>query len=199
MKRFLILPAVLVLASGVAFGQAATEDKNYQTPKPQEAKLPELKAPEVGEKAPDFELPIATKDTIIFEGRKLSDFLGKGPVVLAFYPADWSGGCTKEVCTLRDSFSEFEKLGASVIGISGDYVYSHRQWAKHHSLPFYLASDHLGKVSLQFASYNPETGYCKRTVYVLDKEGVVRYKNLAFKAGNEEDYKVLKKAVAEAK
>ncbi|MGH8003097.1 MAG: redoxin domain-containing protein, partial [Limisphaerales bacterium] len=154
---------------------------------------------EVGDKAPDFELPIATKDTIIFEGKKLYDFLGKGPVVLAFYPADWSGGCTKEVCTIRDSFSEFEKLGAAVIGISGDYVFSHKQWAAHHNLPFWLASDHLGKVSLQFASYNPEAGYSKRTVYVLDKNGVVRYKNLAFKAGNEEDYKTLKEAVASAK
>jgi len=199
MKRFLILLTTLFFVSGVAFGQAAKEDKSYQTSKPQENKPAEVKAPEIGEKAPDFELPIATKDTIIFEGKKLSNFLGKGPVVLAFYPADWSGGCTKEVCTIRDSFSEFEKLGAAVIGISGDYVFSHKEWARHHNLPFWLASDHLGKVSLQFASYNPEAGYSKRTVYVLDKGGVVRYKNLAFKAGNEEDYKTLKEAVAAAK
>ena len=199
MKRFLILLMALIFVSGVAFGQAAKEDKHYQTSKPQENKQTEVKAPEIGEKAPDFELPIATKDTIIFEGKKLSDFLGKGPVVLAFYPADWSGGCTKEVCTIRDGFSEFEKLGATVIGISGDYVFSHKEWAQHHNLPFWLASDHLGKVSVQFASYNPEAGYNKRTVYVLDKNGVVRYKNLAFKAGNEEDYKALKEAVAAAK
>lgn len=199
MKKILVLAMGVGLAASVVFGQAAKEDKNYQTSKPQEVKQPEAKAPEVGEKAPDFELPVATKDTIIFEGKKLSDFLGKGPVVLAFYPADWSGGCTKEVCTIRDSFSEFEKLGATVIGISGDYVFSHKEWAAHHNLPFWLASDHLGKVSLQFASYNPEAGYSKRTVYVLDKNGVVRYKNLAFKAGNEEDYKALKDAVAAAK
>ena len=199
MKRFLILSAALVFASGVIFGQAAKDDKHYQTSKPQENKQVEVRAPEVGEKAPNFLLPVATKDTIIFEGKKLSDFLGKGPVVLAFYPADWSGGCTKEVCTIRDSFSEFEKLGAAVIGISGDYVFSHKEWARHHNLPFWLASDHLGKVSLQFASYNSEAGYSKRTVYVLDKNGVVRYKNLAFKAGSEEDYKALKGAVAAAK
>ncbi|MCI0331405.1 MAG: redoxin domain-containing protein [candidate division Zixibacteria bacterium] len=199
MKRFLILLVSLAFVSGAAFGQAAKEEKQYQASKQQKDKQPEVKAPEVGEKAPDFELPIATKDTILFEGKKLSDFLERGPVVLAFYPADWSGGCTKEVCTIRDSFSEFEKLGAAVIGISGDYVFSHKEWAKHHNLPFWLASDHLGKVSLQFASYNPEAGYSKRTVYVLDKDGVVRYKNLAFKAGSEEDYKTLKEAVASAK
>jgi peroxiredoxin Q/BCP len=186
-----------LLASGV-FGQAK-EEKNYQASEPQETKQAEVNVPEVGEKAPEFRLPVATKDTIFEEEKKLSDFLGKGPVVLAFYPADWSGGCTKEVCTIRDSFSEFEKLGATVIGISGDYVYSHKAWAAHHNLPFYLASDHLGKVSLQFASYNPETGYSKRTVYVLDKNGLVRYKNLAFKAGNEDDYKALNEAVAAAK
>jgi len=199
MKRFLILLVSLAFVSGAAFGQAAKEEKQYQASKQQKDKQAEVKAPKVGEKAPDFELPIATKDTILFEGKKLSDFLGRGPVVLAFYPADWSGGCTKEVCTLRDSFSEFEKLGATVIGISGDYVFSHKEWAKHHSLPFWLASDHLGKVSLQFASYNPESGYSQRTVYVLDKNGLVRYKNLAFKAGSEEDYKTLKEAVASAK
>lgn len=198
MKKLLLIGMSLgLLASGV-FGQAK-EGKNYQASKPQETKQAEVNVPDVGEKAPDFQLPVATKDTIFEEEKKLSDFLGKGPVVLAFYPADWSGGCTKEVCTIRDSFSEFEKLGATIIGISGDYVYSHKQWAAHHNLPFYLASDHLGNVSLQFASYNPESGYSKRTVYVLDKTGVVRYKNLAFKAGSEEDYKMLKEAVAAAK
>ena len=132
-------------------------------------------------------------------GRKLSDFLGKGPVVLAFYPADWSGGCTKEVCTIRDNFSEFEKLGATVIGISGDYVFSHKQWAQHHNLPFWLASDHSGKVAMQFDSYMADEGFNKRTVYVLNKAGTVRYKNLKFRAGSEEDFKALKEAVAAIK
>ncbi len=198
MKRFLILLAELVFASSAVFGQGK-DDKHYQSSQPAENNQAEVRGPEIGEKAPDFLLPIATKDTIIFEGKKLSDFLGKGPVVLAFYPADWSGGCTKEVCTIRDSFSEFEKLGATVIGISGDYVFSHKQWAQHHNLPFWLASDHLGKVSLQFASYNPESGYNQRTVYVLHKNGVVRYKNLAFKAGSDEDFKALKEALAAVK
>ena len=199
MKWFILLGGIFAIALGAAFGQTAKENKSPKSLKPEESKAQEVNVPDVGEKAPDFELPVATKDTIFEEEKKLSEFLGKGPVVLAFYPADWSGGCTKEVCTLRDSFSEFEKLGSEVIGISGDYVYSHKQWAAHHNLPFYLASDHFGKVSTQFASYNPESGYSKRTVYVLDKTGVIRYKNLTFKAGSDEDYKALKEAVAAAK
>ncbi|HEU4437456.1 MAG TPA: redoxin domain-containing protein [candidate division Zixibacteria bacterium] len=199
MKKLLVFVISLGLTASAAFGQAAKDEKQYKTSKSKETKQAEVNVPDVGERATDFELPVATKDTIFEEEKKLSEFLGKGPVVLAFYPADWSGGCTKEVCTLRDSFSEFEKLGAAVIGISGDYVYSHKQWAAHHNLPFYLASDHFGKVSTQFASYNPESGYSKRTVYVLDKTGVIRYKNLTFKAGSDEDYKALKEAVAAAK
>lgn len=198
MKRHLIFLTALACAAAVAFGQDKDE-KHYQTPKGQTTQPPAAKAPEVGEKAPDFELPIATKDTILFDGKKLSDFLGKGPVVLAFYPADWSGGCTKEVCSIRDNFAEFEKLGAAVIGISGDYVFSHKEWAQHHNLPFWLASDHSGKVARQYDSYMPDAGFNKRTVYVLDKNGVVRYKNLKFRAGNDEDFKALKDAVAAVK
>ena len=198
MKRRLIFLTALAFAEAVAFGQDKDE-KHYQTPKDQATQQPAAKAPEVGEKAPDFQLPIATKDTILFDGKKLSDFLGKGPVILAFYPADWSGGCTKEVCTIRYNFAEFEKLGATVIGISGDYVFSHKEWAQHHNLPFWLASDHSGKVARQYDSYMLEEGFNKRTVYVLDKNGVVRYKNLKFRAGNDEDFKALKDAVAAVK
>ncbi len=198
MKKLLVLALGLAFAFSTAWAQKAKEGEKQKQSVKEESKQMETKAPEVGEKAPDFELPTATRDTI-YEAKKLSDFLGKGPVVLAFYPADWSGGCTKEVCTIRDNFSEFEKLGATVIGISGDYVYSHRQWAEHHNLPFFLASDHLGKVATQYNSYMADEGYCKRTVYVLDKDGVVRYKNLQFRARSEEDYKALKDAIAAIK
>ena len=197
MKNWLSFGLGLTFAFSLALAQKV-KVKEVEGPQGETKQL-EIKAPEVGKKAPDFELPIATKDTIIFEGKRLYDWLGKGPVVLAFYPADWSGGCTKEVCTLRDGFSEFEKLGATVIGISGDYVFSHQQWAAHHRLPFYLASDHLGKVSRQFGSYDPESGYNKRTVYVLDKDGIVRFKNMQFKAGSEEDYRAVQEALAAIK
>jgi peroxiredoxin len=95
----------------------------------------------VGDPAPDFALAYATKDTIIFSPLKLSNEIGKRNIVLAFYPADWSGGCTKEMCTIRDDFGNLEKLNAEVLPISGDYVYAHHEWAKSQHFQFKLLSD----------------------------------------------------------
>lgn len=151
-------------------------------------------APKVGDPAPDFKLPYATKEKIFLrpeEHMSLASLRGKN-VVLAFYPADWSGGCTTEVCTFRDTFAEFGKLNATVLGVSGDYVFSHHEWAKHHNLQFPLLSDHDHKVAKMYDSYNPEYGMNKRTVFLIDKDGVVRYVNLAFKAGDKKDYDALR-------
>src|SRR4051812_30383280 len=80
--------------------------------------------PKVGDPAPDFSLPYATRDSVADDSLSLSRLTGSNKaVVLAFYPADWSGGCTKEVCTLRDNFTQLGALNADVIGISGDYVF----------------------------------------------------------------------------
>jgi peroxiredoxin len=121
----------------------------------------------------------------------LASLRGKN-VILAFYPADWSGGCTTEVCTLRDTFAELSKLNAMVLGISGDYVFSHHEWAKFHKLQFPLLSDHDHHVAKAYDSYMEQYGFNKRTVYLIDKEGVVRYVNLAFKAGDKKDYDALR-------
>ncbi|MBD0325932.1 MAG: peroxiredoxin [Pyrinomonadaceae bacterium] len=151
-------------------------------------------APKVGQAAPDFTLPYATQEKIFLkpeERLKLSAQRGKN-VILAFYPADWSGGCTKEVCTLRDTFAELSKLNAMVLGISGDYVFSHHEWAKFHKLQFPLLSDHDHKVARLYGSYMEEAGYNKRTVFLIDKEGIIRYSNLEFKAGDMKDYATLR-------
>ena len=151
-------------------------------------------APKVGEAAPDFKLPYATQEKIFFkpeEHMSLSSLRGKN-VILAFYPADWSGGCTAEVCTFRDTFLEFGKLNATVLGVSGDYVFSHHEWAKHHKLPFPLLSDHDHRVARAYDSYMEQYGMNKRTIYLIDKDGVVRYVNLAFKAGDKKDYDALR-------
>ncbi|HEX8293299.1 MAG TPA: peroxiredoxin [Pyrinomonadaceae bacterium] len=151
-------------------------------------------APKVGEAAPDFKLPYATQEAYFTKPEELmslSAHRGRN-IVLAFYPADWSGGCTKEVCTLRDTFAELSKLNATVLGISGDYVFSHHEWAKYHKLQFPLLSDHDHRVAKAYDSYMEQVGYNKRTVYLIDKEGVVRYVNLAFKAGDTKDYAALR-------
>jgi peroxiredoxin len=160
------------------------------TPKPAAATA----APKLGEAAPDFKLPYATQEGIFMkpdEQISLSSQRGHN-VILAFYPADWSGGCTTEVCTLRDTFAELSKLNAKVLAISGDYVFSHQEWAKHHNLQFPLLSDHDHHVARMFDSYMEGVGFNKRTVYLIDKDGVVRYVNLAFKAGDKKDYDALR-------
>src|SRR5439155_17377944 len=124
--------------------------------------------PQVGDAAPDFSLPYATRDSVASDSLVLSSMVGKHSLVLAFYPADWSGGCTKEVCTLRDNFSALGALHADVIGISGDYVYSHHEWAKFHNLQFRLASDHNHAVAKQYGSYNEASGHDRRTVFAVD-------------------------------
>jgi peroxiredoxin len=158
-------------------------------------------APKVGQSAPDFRLPYATLEQIYLkpeEYMSLSGLRGKN-VILAFYPADWSGGCTKEVCTLRDTFAELAKLNAVVLGISGDYVFSHHEWAKFHKLQFPLLSDHDHKIARLYGSFNEAVGYNKRTVFLIDKEGVVRYSNLEFKAGDAKEYNRLRDELAKLK
>ena len=151
-------------------------------------------APKVGDRALDFKLPYATQENIYMKPEELMTLAsqrGKN-VILAFYPADWSGGCTKEVCTLRDTFAELSKLNATVLAVSGDYVFSHQEWAKHHNLQFPLLSDHDHTVAKLYDSYMDGVGFNKRTVYLIDKDGIVRYVNLAFKAGDKKDYDSLR-------
>ena len=99
--------------------------------------------------------------------------------MLAFYPADWSGGCTKEGWTLRDNFEAPGALKAEIVGISGDYVFSHHEWAKFHNLQFRLASDHKHEVAKRYGSYNETAGFNRRTVYVIDRTGKIAYLDLA--------------------
>lgn len=157
------------------------------------------KAPKVGDKAVDFTLPYATKDTMNHEGLKLSSLFGKGPVILAFYPADWSSGCTKEMCSMRDNFSDLQKLEAQIIAISGDYVYSHHAWAQHHNLPFTLASDYSGKLARLYDSWNEEKNYCKRTVFLIDNSGKIAYRDLEYSVKDDADFLALKEAIAKLK
>ena len=129
----------------------------------------------VGDKAPDFTLPFATKDSVWTQPLSLSSLIGQRTIVIAFYPADWSGGCTKEVCSFRDNFASLSDLNADVIGISGDYQFSHYEWAKYHNLPFRLASDHKHEVAKEYGVYNEKVGFDNRTVFAVDKNGKLAY------------------------
>ena len=174
MKRLLIGLFVLA-AAGHAFAQDAP-----------------LK---VGDPAPDFKLPYATRDSVAPDSLVLSSLVGKRNVVLAFYPADWSGGCTKEVCTLRDNFAGLGALNADVVGISGDYVFSHFEWAKFHKLPFRLASDHNHAVAKRYGSFNDAYGFNRRTVFVVDKQGKLAYIDLKYSPRDEVSFNNLQAAL----
>jgi peroxiredoxin Q/BCP len=185
--------ALVVSAQQPSTEKAKTDAAHYGTASATKA-TPATAAPKVGEAAPDFKLPYATQEKIVMkpdEQMSLASLRGKN-VILAFYPADWSGGCTTEVCTFRDTFAELSKLNAMVLGISGDYVFSHQEWAKHHNLQFPLLSDHDHRVAKMYDSFMDGVGFNKRTIYLIDKDGVVRYVNLAFKAGEKKDYDALR-------
>jgi len=152
--------------------------------------------PEVGDEAPDFTLPYATADTINFDGVTLSDYFGKQPVILAFYPADFSPGCTTEMCNIRDNFAAFNNLNAAVLGISNDNVFAHQAWIKQEGFQFKLLTDNHYKVAKMYDSYNKKYGMHQRTVYVIDQDGKITYKNLKYKTGNAKDFSALKEAIA---
>ncbi|KAH7519337.1 hypothetical protein FEM48_Zijuj08G0025500 [Ziziphus jujuba var. spinosa] len=104
----------------------------------------------------------------------LSKFKGK-PVVVYFYPADETPGCTKQACAFRDSYEKFKKAGAEVVGISGDDPSSHKNFAKKFRLPFTLLSDEGNKVRKEWGVPADLFGTLPgRETYVLDKKGVVQ-------------------------
>ncbi|MBL1210111.1 peroxiredoxin [Geminocystis sp. GBBB08] len=143
----------------------------------------------IGDRAPDFTLPSATGENI-----SLSQFLGKKAIVIYFYPKDDTPGCTAESCAFRDNYDVFTKAGAEVIGISGDSVASHQQFASKYQLPFILLSDSENQVRKLFDV--PATLFVLpgRVTYVIDKEGIVRHifnSMLDFKAHVDEAIKTI--------
>jgi peroxiredoxin Q/BCP len=121
---------------------------------------------EIGDTAPDFELPDETGTS-----RKLSEFLADGPVVLFFYPAAMTKGCTAESCHFRDLAKEFADVGAVRLGISPDAVAKQREFADTYSLGYPLLSDVDGEVARQFGvrrRFGPLL--TKRKTFVIDPE-----------------------------
>jgi len=127
-------------------------------------------AVKVEDKAPDFTLPSQMVDDVT-----LSEFLGKKNIVLYFYPKDETAGCTKEACTFRDNYEELTKLGAEVLGVSGQSVESHKSFASHHELPFILLSDEGNKVRELYGVPSSMGIIPGRVTYVIDKKGLVHH------------------------
>jgi len=105
----------------------------------------------------------------------LAEHIGK-TIVLLFYPGDNTPVCTKQLCSVRDHWSEYQATGAEVIGISTDTVESHKGFSEKYSLPLRLVSDPDGKVSAMYGMKSWLPGRSARGVVVIDKEGMIAYK-----------------------
>lgn len=123
--------------------------------------------------APDFELLDDTNTP-----RKLSDYRGKN-IVLYFYPADDTPGCTKEACNFRDDYAAYEKANVAILGVSPDDVTSHAQFKEKFQLPFPLLADEGHKVSGLYGVWGPKKSFGKeyhgviRTTFLIDENGKI--------------------------
>jgi len=152
-------------------------------------------AVEVGATAPDFTLPNQDREPV-----SLRQVLAGGPVVLAFFPAAFSSVCTKELCTMRDSASTLGTVPARVLGISVDTFFALKAWADHEKLPFTLLSDFNKTVIRDYGVFNEDMiglkGIARRAVFVVDRGGIVRHREVLEDARNEPDYAKIQQALA---
>jgi peroxiredoxin Q/BCP len=166
---------------------------------------------EVGSAAPEF----TVKDDSGADW-KSSDHFGKKIVVVYFYPADLTGGCTKQACGFRDDMAKLQDEGVEVVGVSGDSVANHQIFKKDRSLNFALLADETGEVAQKFgvpvevgvktAKVKTSDGQeisltrsatAKRWTFIIGKDGKIAYKNTMVAAA--EDSKAIAEAVAKLK
>jgi len=153
-----------------------------------------------GDTAPDISATIANGEVEAFE---LSDHLGEGPVVLAFFPGAFTPPCSNEMVALREHLGDFHDAGATVLGLSADSAFSLNSFRDEHGLEFGLVSD-MGRSAIQ--DYDLEIdigdlglhGVANRAVFVVDNDGEVSYSWVADDPTNEPDYDELLDAVQSA-
>ena len=130
-------------------------------------------AVEIGDEAPDFELPDQHGTPV-----RLSSFRGNKNVVLVFYPLAFSPVCSGELCAMREDFPEVSRDDVELLTVSVDSLYSHRVWAEQENFQFSLLSDFWphGVVAKAYGVLDADRGVALRGTFVIDKEGVVRWK-----------------------
>jgi glutaredoxin-dependent peroxiredoxin len=150
---------------------------------------------EIGTKAPEFTLMDQDRQPVT-----LSQMLPRGPVVLAFFPAAFSSVCQKEMCTFRDSVATLAGQNAQVFGISTDTFFTLKAWADQQRFGFPLLSDYNKDVIRAYGVVNPDMiglkDIAKRSVFVIDPEGVVRHREVLEDARNEPDYDKVRATLA---
>lgn len=124
---------------------------------------------EPGTEAPDFRLNVTPDQAL-----SLSELRAK-PVVLFFYPADWSPVCGEQTALYNEVLPEFEKYGAQLVGVSVDSAWCHAAFSKHNHLRYPLASDFepKGAVAKKYGAYRKKDGYAERAIFVLDEDGKI--------------------------
>jgi peroxiredoxin len=122
----------------------------------------------IGDQAPDFDLVNQFGENV-----KLSDFRGKKPVVLVFYPLSFSGICTGELCELRDNFAKFESENVELLAISVDSKFVQKQFADHEGYKFSVLADFWphGAVAQSYGVFLEEAGISNRATFVINKDG----------------------------
>ena len=149
---------------------------------------------DVGSKAPDFTLTSHERQPVTLSAH------GGRPVVLAFFPAALSSVCAKELCTFRDSLGELDRANAQVFGISVDSPFSQEAWAKQESLNFPLLSDFNRQASTAYGALYEDLigfkGVSKRSAFVIDRQGVVRYASVSDDAKKLPDFNAIKACLA---
>jgi peroxiredoxin Q/BCP len=181
-----VLAAFLITNVSIAAAQSGKPDKLIVTVSG---------GPDVGRRAPDFSLPWASKDGVgpIEAPYQLAGDRGK-TVVIAFYPRDFTKGCTAEMRTFAEQYDSLFGLDVVLVGISTDSVETHTRFAQSLALPFRLLSDPDQRVSKQYASKD-QGGYNRRTVYVIGPDGKVKFRNMRFNALDPRDYAELRAAI----
>ncbi|MGY2080252.1 redoxin domain-containing protein [Modestobacter sp. SYSU DS0657] len=129
----------------------------------------------VGTPAPDFALPDSQGHPV-----RLADLRGR-PVVVVFYPLDWSPGCSRQLELYEQEREEFTRRGVQLIGISADSIYSHGAWAAVRGIGFPLLSDFhpKGEVARRYRVWRDSDGFSDRALYVVDGDGVIRYAHVS--------------------
>ncbi|MCH8930253.1 MAG: peroxiredoxin [Proteobacteria bacterium] len=145
---------------------------------------------EISEQAPRFTLPDQTGKPVSLQG-----LLENGPLVLYFYPTDFTPGCTKEACTIRDLHGELVAAGLQVAGISPQDTESHQRFAEKHQLPFLLLAD-VGKAVIVDYGVNGPLGFgVRRATFLIDQDGIIRDAVLAdLRIGQHEEF--IRQAIA---
>ncbi|MGI8858620.1 MAG: redoxin domain-containing protein [Rubrobacteraceae bacterium] len=128
---------------------------------------------DVGENAPGFTLPPNSWE----EKVSLEGCVGEGPVVLFFYPGDWSSVCTDQLSRVQSEIERFQEKGARVLAISADTPWSHRAWAEERGIEFPLLSD-LERDAVDRYGVRHAYGFPERAYFVIDREGVIRAKKV---------------------